>query len=59
MLPSNDYTRVAHILRDTWKHPVIPEVEDFRGRLSLVLAEYFKEDNPRFDKQQFLTNCGL
>ncbi len=44
---------IKRVLRDTYRGHYVWE------QFSYEIAEYFSAVDPRFDRQQFLKNCGL
>lgn len=61
MTSRKDYIAVAAAVRQAVDNTAchapqaVPCVQDLAYRL----AEVFTQDNPRFDRQRFLTACGL
>lgn len=58
MLTRKDFEKVAAIILNN--HPVQDEAVDIQYR-DLVddFIRFFEADNPRFDRQKFLTACGF
>lgn len=50
-----DYELIANTI-DFWK-----DVQDANvgEQIAYALAEQFKQNNPRFDRDKFLTACGI
>jgi hypothetical protein len=36
-----------------------PTKSDAKRRIALAFCEFFASENPRFDKERFLTACGV
>lgn len=54
MLSRKDYKAIAEIMKtESRGYETIPD------RISEKLADYFAQDNPRFDRDRFLAACGL
>ena len=48
---------VSHILEGTPAPRIVSCVEV--RRFAHALADYFEQDNPRFDRERFLEACGV
>ena len=57
MTSKKDYVAVAKALKaaSTGKLPT----QDALRWVAIQLADYFREDNPAFDKERFLAACGF
>ena len=53
------YEAIAKILRDYGTGDDSLHPEEFVDKIANKLADFFKQDNPRFDKGFFLSKCGL
>lgn len=55
MLSKKHYQEIAKIINKVQKfygyRPCIADISDY-------LSEYFKQDNPKFDKQRFIDACN-
>jgi len=59
MMSTKNYVEIARIFAGDY---AIAENDDARRAvvgLALSLSDYFKRDNPRFDRVRFLKACGL
>ncbi len=63
MLTRQHYKAIAEIIKS--KHPGYAQHDYYKGernalvRVGRSLADYFEQDNPRFDRDKFLAACGL
>lgn len=49
------YRAIAEIV----KRQIEDEIEDAAILIAYDLADYFTQNNPRFDRERFLEDCGL
>lgn len=68
-----DYQRIAEAIRQSAPKETAPMdryrsierrisqriADDFAERIARRLADVFAEDNPRFDRERFLSACGF
>lgn len=66
MTSKRDYTKIASVIKDertritrSIHSDVVVTVGASTRRVANALADYFQEDNPRFDREKFLHACGL
>ena len=64
MLTKKHYKAIAKIVKSRYTSydPYDPEEDNMAygiENLMWSLADYFAKDNPQFDKNKFLTACGL
>lgn len=66
MMTKKNYEAIAQTISDEFEATMSKSSPDFiRGAAYGVeetaksLADYFKRDNPRFDREKFLAACGL
>jgi hypothetical protein len=56
-MTKKDYIKAAEIVSQTkWDSKVKPAE---RKRMAAAFVSFFQGDNPRFDRERFLTACGL
>ena len=49
------YVAIAEII----KSEAMATPYGYRADIAGKLADYFKQDNPKFDRERFLTACGI
>ena len=59
-MTKKDYELIANVINGCVKY----DTGELTGKQMLVevsyqLAEFLKQDNPRFDKNKFITACGI
>lgn len=60
MLTRQHYKAIAEIIKHSDTLVIKPRGGvGPRNDLKEKLADYFQEENPQFDRDKFLTNCGL
>jgi len=59
MLSRKHYCAIARIMADDYPLAENNTPADVWQRAVNHLAEYFTQDNPRFDRARFLKACGL
>ena len=59
MFTRQHYKAIAAIIRP---HLLVSKIREDGAQvadIALELADYFAQDNPRFDRERFLEACGL
>ena len=59
MFTKQHYKAIAEIIRP---HLLVSKIRKDGAQvadIALELADYFAQDNPRFDRERFLEACGL
>ncbi len=59
MLTRKHYKAIAAIVKDCTKTTDDAVTYVSSSQLCHELADYFAADNPRFDRERFLTACGI
>lgn len=57
-----DFEAIARILNAEANQPMYVDLPDCREAVrdvAVQMAAYFNVENPRFDRERFLTACGL
>lgn len=62
MFTRKHYKAIAEIIEDTTNEEVstgvtYPKID--KRSLVFKLADYFEQDNPRFDRDKFMAACGI
>ena len=53
-MTKRDYERIAHVIAVTETSE-----QEFRLAIIYALADCFEQDNPRFDRNQFMLACSV
>lgn len=58
-MTKKNYVAIAEILAHHAKH--YEDIKEFKFLVDVCdqLADYFEQDNPRFDRERFLSACGV
>ena len=59
MFTKKHYKAIAEIVVRARKNPNLATVDGHCRQIASDLANYFATDNPRFDRDKFLSACGL
>lgn len=57
MFTRQHYKAIAKIIEETKSGEQLWDGQ--ANRIAIKLIDYFATDNPRFDREKFLTACGL